>query len=78
MYDAAGGIMQITVEGAMRLGMYALMALGGLFFFIFGLATGEPLFGILWALFIALVVWIVHGIVKLLYNFIRVRIMKRT
>ena len=70
--------MQISAEGAMRLGMYALMILGGLFFIIYGMATGEPLFGFLWALFIAFVVWVVHGVVKLLYGFVRTRLMKKS
>ena len=70
--------MQISAENGMRLGMYALMILGGLFFIIFGLATGEPLFGILWALFIAIVVWVVHGVVKLLYGFVRTKLLRKS
>ena len=69
--------MKITIEEGMRFGMYVLMILTALFFIIYGIATGEFFFGILWALFWAFVIWLAQVFVRVTVRYLVNRITGR-
>lgn len=62
--------MKLTLEEGMRFGMLVIVIITGLFFIIYGIATGEFFFGILWGLFWGGVIWLVQVFVRLTVRYI--------